>query len=407
MQKMMTTTILQEAAIEQNWQEFLAYKLEKQHLSAAEEREIRSFIEDKAYLPLCLKWERQQFPSEFPVKKTVNKEGTQKKRIVYSFEGAEGIFLKFIAFQLFRYDDIFSHNCYAFRRHYGVKDAINRIKKEADLSNLYCLKADISNYFNSIDVELLLTKLAFLQETDAPLYQLFERILREDRVYENGCLIREKHGAMAGTPLSPFFANIYLAEADRIFAEEGILYFRYSDDILFFADSMEELLERRDRLYKIITEQGLSVNPEKVTVSAPGEAWEFLGFCYRDGEIDLSANTIRKIKGRMKRKADALRRWQRQKGLDGEKAAIGFIRAMNRKFYGNEKEDEFTWNRWFFPNLTTDRGLRIVDAYMQQCIRYSVTGRHYKGNYRIRYETLKKWGYKSLVHEYYAFREKS
>ena len=109
----------------------------------------------------------------------------------------------------------------------------------------------------------------------------------------------------------------------------------------------------------------------------------------------------------MKRKADALRRWQRKKGLDGEKAAIGFVRAMNRKFYGKEEDDKFNWKRWFFPNLTVDTGLQVVDAYMQQCIRYAVTGRHYKGNYRIRYETLKKWGYKSLVHEYYAFRKNS
>ncbi len=67
--------------------------------------------------------------------------------------------------------------------------------------------------------------------------------------------------------------------------------------------------------------------------------------------------------------------------------------------------DEFTWQRWFFPNLTTDKGLKEIDAYMQQYIRYTVTGRHYKGNYRIRYETLKEWGYRSLVHEYYSYKK--
>ena len=84
---------------------------------------------------------------------------------------------------------------------------------------------------------------------------------------------------------------------------------------------------------------------------------------------------------------------------------------MNRKFYGSGSEeaadrDEFTWNRWFFPNLTVDAGLKEIDAYMQQYIRYAVTGRHYKGNYRISYEALKEWGYRSLVHEYYEWRKK-
>lgn len=403
----MTTTMLQKAASEESWREFLTYKLEKQHLSGAKEKEIREFIETKAYLPLCVAWEQEEYPSRLPEKKIINKEGSQKKRVVYSFEGKEGIFLKFIAFQLFCYDDFFADNCYAFRRNYSVRDAVCRLRRVPDLQNLYCLKVDISNYFNSIDVEILLSKLSFIRDTDLPLYQLFERILREERVYENGNLICEKHGAMAGTPLSPFFANVYLTEVDKSFAEEGVLYFRYSDDILLFAPGMEELTERKERLYEMIGKLGLSVNPDKVQICVPGEPWEFLGFTYRNGEIDLSENTIRKIKAKMKRKANALRRWQRKKGLDGEKAAIGFIRAMNRKFYGKESADEFTWSRWFFPNLTVDTGLRVVDAYMQQSIRYAATGRHSKGNYRIRYETLKKWGYRNLVHEYYAHHNKS
>ena len=93
--------------------------------------------------------------------------------------------------------------------------------------------------------------------------------------------------------------------------------------------------------------------------------------------------------------------------LTSDKAAIGFIRAMNRKFYGCEKEDDFTWSRWFFGNLNTDKGLKEIDAYMQEYIRYTVTGRHYKGNYRIKYDKLKQWGYKSLVHEYYKQKNES
>ena len=63
--------------------------------------------------------------------------------------------------------------------------------------------------------------------------------------------------------------------------------------------------------------------------------------------------------------------------------------------------DDFTWSRWFFPCLTTDAGLKEIDRYFQEYIRYTVTGRHYKGNYRIRYEMLKEWGYESLVNAYY------
>lgn len=424
----MNETILEEAGREDSWLSFLNYKLEKQHLSDKEESQIRDFIARKAYLPLCDAWRRGAYPSTLPVKRTVNKAGTRKKRVVYSFLGDEGIFLKYIAFSLYRFNDIFSKNCYSFRRGYGVRDAIHYLRKNPCIKHQYCLKIDVSNYFNSIDVDILIQKLDFLKNRDPDLYQLFVRILREKRVQENENIIEDCHGAMAGTPISPFFANVYLSEVDYFFEEMGVSYFRYSDDILLFADDKEQLQHSSDILYEKLYRLHLCVNPEKVAVSAPGEPFEFLGFRYLNGEIDLSENTIQKMKGKIKRKSEALRRWQRKKGLGGDKAAIGFIRAMNHKFYGSgyentlndnsagghspaydsaesEAMDEFTWNRWFFPILTVDTGLKELDAYFQQYIRYTVTGRHYKGNYRISYETLKSWGYRSLVHEYYKSKE--
>ena len=407
----MHTTILQKAAVEENWQIFLTYKIERQHLSAAEEKALRDFIERKAYLPLCQAWQKECFPSGFPVRRTINKEGTRKKRIVYSFEGDEGLFLKFISFQLYQYDSLFCENCYAFRRGIGAKTAISRLRLDKRTARSYCLKVDISNYFNSIDVKKLLSQLAFLKNEDPPLYRLFERILLEERVWEGKKLLQEKHGAMAGTPFSPFLANLYLKDTDFFFQQNGVLYFRYSDDILLFADSLEALLHWQAVLNKRLFYLGLHVNPDKLQIYKPNEALEFLGFCYQNGNVDLSAHTIAKTKAKIRRKSEALRRWQRKKSLSVEKAAIGFIRAMNHKFFGcaaseDTGREDFTWNRWFFSNLTVDTGLREIDAYMQEYIRYTVPGRHYKGNYRIRYETLKKWGYRSLVHEFWNWKQK-
>lgn len=407
----MHTTILQKAAEEENWRIFLTYKTEKQHLSVEGEKELRDFIERKAYLPLCQAWQEGKYPSTLPLKRTINKEGTRKKRVVYSFEGDEGIFLKFISFWLYRYDNLFCDNCYAFRRGIGAKTAISRLRSDKRVGTYYCLKVDISNYFNSINVEKLLSRLAFLKEDDMPLYRLFEKILLEERVRDGKKLLQEKHGAMAGTPFSPFLANLYLKDTDFFFQKENILYFRYSDDILLFADSPQELARRQEQLNRQLSDLDLTLNPDKLRIYKPEEALEFLGFCYRNGEIDLSDHTIAKTKAKIKRKAEALRRWQREKKLSGEKAAIGFIRAMNRKFFGNTAsedigQEDFTWNRWFFSNLTVDTGLREIDAYMQEYIRYTVTGRHYKGNYRIRYETMKKWGCRSLVHEFWNWKQK-
>ena len=393
--------ILSSLYSEEVWQEFLQYKTEKQHISKTEQKKLAEYIRGGRYLPALDAMKELKYRCPVPVKKEINKGGVSKKRVVYSFPEDFSNVLKVIAWKLYKYDDLFADNCYAFRRNHGVRDAMKRILRTKEISSKYCLKVDISNYFNSIDVPLLLKKLGFLMGEDASLYGLFKNMLSADEAWENGQLITEKRGAMAGTPVSPFFANVYLMDVDRYFEERGVLYFRYSDDILIFANSLEELQEYRQILYHKIEEHQLKLNPAKVHVSAPGEPWEFLGFCYDHGEIDLSANTIQKMKDKIRRKAKALRRWQSRKGLTGEKAAKGFIKAMNHKFFDSGDGTEFSWSRWFFPNLTTHRGLREIDCYMQQYIRYCVTGRHYKGNFRVPYEQLKEWGYRNLVHEFY------
>ncbi|MBO4766689.1 MAG: hypothetical protein J5532_05245, partial [Lachnospiraceae bacterium] len=57
------------------------------------------------------------------------------------------------------------------------------------------------------------------------------------------------------------------------------------------------------------------------------------------------------------------------------------------------------------PVITTADSLAVLDRYMVECIRYIATGRHSKANYRLRYETIKQYGFRSLVHEYWLGRE--
>ena len=397
----MRMNILETVTLPEEWQAFLQYKIEKHHLSKQEQEWLSLYIRERRYLPILQTLRLPEYEVPIPIKKEINKEGVQKKRIVYSYPEDFNMILKMIAYQLYRYDSRFAMNCYAFRRQYGVKDAVMRIRTTRNISEKYCLKVDIRNYFNSIDVELLLKKLSFLQDADCNLYHLFENLLRADKAIVGDEIVIEKRGAMAGTPISPFFANVYLSEVDHFFESKGVLYFRYSDDIMLFADTLEELEALRCALFDKIKEHCLELNFDKLQLSKPGECWEYLGFSYIDGRVDLAYHTKVKIKKKIKRKAEALRRWARKKGLTGEHAAKGFIKAMNYKFFARDAATEFSWSRWFFPNLTTANGLKEVDEYMQRYIRYCVTGKHNKGNYRISYAQMKKWGYRNLVHAYY------
>ena len=57
-------TVLEKASCHVCWQEFLDYKAERQQLYPEEEKELREFVERRAYLPLCEAWERGEYPAQ-------------------------------------------------------------------------------------------------------------------------------------------------------------------------------------------------------------------------------------------------------------------------------------------------------------------------------------------------------
>ena len=398
-------SILERLKEDETWESFLQYKLERNHLSSKEQELWKTFIENREYREVTEHLTEEDFCFDYPKKILVNKSGNRKKRTVYSFSDKESMVLKAMAYLLYHYDEKISPCCYSFRRNRTAKDAITEILKLPRLSQKYCLKVDISNYFNSIPVDGLVKVLEEVITDDEPLLQFLSRLLYAGKVYENGELICEERGAMAGIPIAPFFANVYLLSMDKEFEKRKIAYFRYSDDILLFADSEEQLKEYEVLLRQCIYEKGLSINPDKICVTAPGESWEFLGFAYKQGRIDLSEVTKNKLKAKIKRKAHSLYRWRVKKNVDFERTAKTMIRTFNKKFFDDTDENRFTWSRWFFPVLTTDEGLKELDAYLVQYIRYLSSGRHFKGNYRVSYEQIKALGFRSLVHEYYKGKE--
>lgn len=394
-------SILTDLTKDETWLKYLQYKIEKGHLSEKEEQILSDFIKNKQYKSVTEQILNPDYNFAPPIKCTINKSGTRKKRVIYMFEDKEAMSLKVMSFLLYRYDHIISPNCYSFRQHSSAKDAIRTVLKTPNLDSMFCLKLDISNYFNSIPADRLCQKLEIILADDKDTYNFLKRLLLSNEAIENRKLIKENRGAMAGTSTSAFFANIYLKDLDEYYNNKGILYFRYSDDILMFFPSLEELNAEFTHLKNVLSQEGLQINPDKVSINAPREPWEFLGISYDNGIVDLSNVTINKLKAKIRRKAHALYRWRKRRGATFEQTAKVMIRVFNKKFYDDTDEHSFTWSRWFFPLINTDLSLKELDAYLLQYIRYLNKGRHYKGNYKIKYKDIKALGYRSLVNEYY------
>lgn len=387
-----------------SWLSFLEYRKSGCRLDQQEEAELRSFIEKAEFLPIVEQIRRgEPFPP--PKKAAISKKSTSKKRIVYIYPKKESLVLKLMTHLLLRrYDHLFCRNLYSFRAGHGVKEAVSDLTSIRDIRQMWSYKADISNYFNSIPVERLLPLLETAIPEQPELIRFLSGLLRDPMVSDQGQLHPEEKGIMAGCPLSTFLANLYLSELDALFWRNRWTYARYSDDIIIFAPTEEELEARIALIHRALAEKGLAINPDKESRTAPGEKWVFLGVSYEQGVIDVAPVSVEKIKAKMRRKTRALQRWADRKHVSGINAAKAFIRVFNSKLFENPISNDLTWARWFFPLITTDKSLHVIDRYAQQCIRTLATGKHTKAAYNFRYEQMKELGYVSLVNRYYRDR---
>ena len=389
---------------QQTWEEFLTYRLLKGRFNWYEFDEADTYVSEAQYRDVVGRLQRGE-PLSVPTRHLVNKMGNGKKRVVYSFPPDEMIVLKAMSFLLYRYDSQLAPNCYSFRRGQTAHGAISHLVRTINNRPMWVYKLDIHNYFNSISIPLLLPILSEVLADDPPLYAFFERLLTDGRARVGDEIISEERGVMAGTPTSPFLANIYLREVDHHFAETGVLYARYSDDIILFAPNRETLDRHIGDLNAFLEKYRLEVNPDKVRIYQPDEAFDFLGFKCKGRNIDIADATRRKMKEKIRRKARSLQRWRSKNGIAAEKAMKVLIRYFNRKFFESDDPSELTWSKWFFPIINQTEGLREIDHYLQYNLRYVATGRHNNANYRTRYDLLKQLGYRSLVHEFYGAEE--
>ena len=395
-------SLLRKLSSGDEWDSFLQYRQARNRLSRMETEDLASFIAQKRYLRIT-----DTLEFGYPVKKEIAKQGSSRKRTVYSYSEDETWVLKLLTYELDKYDGKLPECCWAFRRNRTSTRVFERIRSIPDLDRKYVLKLDIHDYFNSIDVERLIEELGKVIDDDPELLAFLCGLLRQHRCITDEGIIEEDRGAMAGVPLAGFFANVYLRDLDALYESADIPYFRYSDDMIVFCASLEELRDQEERILQMLAEKHLTLNLDKYRISMPGEPWEYLGFCYEQGRTDLSRASVDKMKARIRRKARRLWLRRKDKGMSYDETAVSLIRSMDRKFYDLTGNGDYTWTGYCFPVIDCTDGLQEIDHCMVQYLRYLYSGRHYKGNYRISYEHLKKLGYTPLVAEYYRWKEEN
>ena len=174
---------------EKKWESFLVHKRDG-YCSESELNEIAELIKAHGYEAVLAEIRSGGFA--LPEKKLISKMSTGKKRTVYVYPREYTLCLKLLTYLMLRkYDAAFSPCLYSFRPGVAAKDAIYALRATPGIERKHSYKADISDYFNSIDVERLLPRVKDVLADDPALYSFIEMLLREPRVISGGKVIEE------------------------------------------------------------------------------------------------------------------------------------------------------------------------------------------------------------------------
>ena len=203
----------------------------------------------------------------------------EKVREVSLYTMRDKIIQTSIAFELDKcFEPHFSNCAYAYRNDRSAMMAVEAIERYIALHpESWAGRLDIDSFFDSISQEKMMKKLSsMIRERDV--LDLIMRQLRAPSLNRDGELVEKSVGLYQGSSLSPVLSNIYMTEFDHAIEKESVFYIRYSDDILVFDISHEEIHRMIMKMETMLEELGLKVKESKTAICQLKDGIDFLGY---------------------------------------------------------------------------------------------------------------------------------
>jgi RNA-directed DNA polymerase len=184
-----------------------------------------------------------------------------------------------------RFDPTFSEHSYGFRPGRRAHDAVCAAQRYIQEGRQWCVDLDRENFFDRINHDVLMGKLAQRIE-DPRVLGLIRRYLQAG-IMANGVVMERHQGAPQGGPLSPILANVLLDEVDKELEKRGHAFVRYADDCNVYVRSRRAGERVMNTLRGLYGNLRLRVNELKSAVAQPWDR-KFLGYSFwvaKDGTI--------------------------------------------------------------------------------------------------------------------------
>lgn len=189
----------------------------------------------------------------------------------------------------------FSSNSYAYRPGRGHVRCIRRTLGEMkNGGNTFFVRADIDDFFDSIDRAVLMKRLA-TPVPDEKVRHLIELCITMCGVGADLSWRESPFGIPQGATLSPLLANFYLTPFDQSVASRHQSYVRYSDDFIVWCGSRNEAESFSAELSGFLSSRlGLKLN-ENLEIKDVREGVEFLGLFITPDGASLTEKKTREL----------------------------------------------------------------------------------------------------------------
>lgn len=203
------------------------------------------------------------------------------------------------------FEKTFIFDSYACRKRKGTHRALKRLKTWLKASEGYCLKCDISKYFDSVNQAVLL--------------EIIKKKIKDKKVIN---LIKEiissfnketKIGIPIGNLTSQLFANIFLNQLDQFVKRElrSKYFIRYMDDFLILGEK-QDLHYLKEKISDYLQfDLKLKLHPKKANIFPSSKGIDFLGYVIFKNHVLLRKSTVKRFLKKTKKvkKEERINAW--------------------------------------------------------------------------------------------------